>query len=68
MTISLPSSDLAKSWRGECDGHTWGYLGRVGRGGGGAPYRLVFIRAHAPPVAVCLVYKWRENLMGIVER
>ena len=26
-------------------------------GGGGAPYRLVFIRARAPPVAVCLVYK-----------
>ena len=23
--------------------------------GGGPPYRLVFIRARAPPVAVCLV-------------
>ena len=34
---------------------------------GGPPYRLVFIRARAPPVAVCLVYKWRENLLGIVE-
>ena len=23
----------------------------------------MYIRARAPPVAVCLVYKWRENLL-----
>ena len=66
MNVSLPSSDLVKSW-GECDGHTWGYIGRVGWGGG-APCRLVFIRARTPPVSVCLVNKWRENLLRIVER
>ena len=43
-------------------------LARQGWTGGGPPYRLVFIRARAPPVAVCLVYKWREKLLGIVER
>ena len=38
-----------------CDGHTMGYLGEVGR--------VMYIRARAPPVAVCLVNKWRENLL-----
>ena len=50
---------------GECDGHTMGSLGGVGwgGGGGGGTVWLMYMRARAPPVAVCLVYKWRENLL-----
>ena len=35
----------------------------AGLDGGGPPSRLMYIRARAPPVAVCLVYTWRENLL-----
>ena len=55
VTVSFPSSDLVKSWGGECDGHTRGLVRQAriqgvgprglcpppspGRGGGGRGQR-----------------------------
>ena len=47
VTISLPSSDLVKSW-GRGDGHMCGLARHGWTGGGGAPNRSVFILARTP--------------------
>ena len=54
VTVSLPSSDLVKSWGGSVT-VTRGVSSAGLNGGGGAPYRSVFMLARAPLVAVCRV-------------
>ena len=54
VTVSLPSFDLVKSWGGVTVTRGVSSAGLVG-GGGGAPYRSVFMLALAPLVTVCRI-------------